>query len=221
MYADDLCLMTSSVQALRVLLGICEEYAKSHDLVFNPSKSMCQCFGAHGFFDVTPLIKLSGKILRWIDTVRYLGYDINCHNRDFEEMNRRRRELYARANLLRNRFFSCSVDVKIYLFKTFFSSIYCSSLWVPVKHAIMEKVKVAYNDAFRIIFGYSRRCSASAMFAENNMNDFCAMRRGAAYSLITRLANSDNKIISTIVNSNCFLHSSISKEWKCLLFKSY
>jgi len=181
---------------------------------------VCQCFSSHGFFESLPVIVLDGGTLKWCETVRYLGYDINCHNRDFDELSRRRRELYARANLLHTRFQSCSIRIKLYLFKTYFSAIYCSALWVPVQRTILNKVKVAYNYAFRIIFGYSRRCSASAMFAENHVNDFLALRRVATYSLIKRLANSDNSIIQAIINSDCFLHSSISKEWQLLLFNS-
>jgi len=127
-----------------------------------------------------PVISLCGNVRKWCDTVRYLGYDINCRDRDSEELSRRRRELYARANLIQSRFGACSYNVKIHLFKTFFSTVYCCSLWVPVWKAILDKVRTAYNDAFRIIFGYSRRSSASSTFCENSVRDFYAIRRCSA-----------------------------------------
>jgi len=147
-----------------------------------------------------------------------LGYDINCKDRDAEEILRRRRELYSRANLLKSRFGGCSRPVKLYLFKTFFSSIYCASLWAPVNKSIMNQVRVAYNDSFRILMGYSRRFSASRMFAENNINDFEAVRRTAAYSLLQRLANSENSILNAMLSSKVFTQSSITMSWKQLLF---
>jgi len=218
MYADDICLLAGSVSSLKILISICEEYADSHDLVFNPTKTVCQCFSKIGFFTASPMIMLKGKILKWVATVRYLGYDINCHDRDYDEIMRRRREIYARANLLSSRFGSCSHGVKLYLFNTYFSSIYCSSLWVPVRRTILDKLKTAYNDAFRILFGYSRRSSASEMFCENACRDFYAMRRSAAYSLLKRIANSDNSLIVAILYSDCFFNSSITYEWKRILF---
>jgi len=84
--------------------------------------------------------------------------------------------------------------------------------------SIQDKIKTAYNDAFRIMFGYSRRSSASAMFNENLVSDFHTMRRMAAYSLLSRLANTTNILLTSIINSSCFLESSITKEWKNLLF---
>ncbi|CAL8135222.1 unnamed protein product [Orchesella dallaii] len=84
---------------------------------------------------------------------------------------------------------------------------------------MVDKVKVAYNDSFRLIMGYSRKYSASLMFSENCVNDFHAMRRVAAYSLLRRTAESDNAILTAIINSNIFLRSSISLSWKRMLFK--
>ncbi len=217
-FADDVILLTTSIAALKNLLKICEKYAKEHDLTFNPTKTVCQVFCDHGFDMTMPLIRLCGKILQWKETVRYLGYDINCRKRDEEELIRRKRELYARANLIRNRFSSCSLAVKKFLFRTFFSNIYCNSVWVPLKKSLLHHIKVAYNDACRIVFGRNRRDSASAMFCDLTLCGFNSVRRIAAFSLLRRIAMSDNTIVKAIINSNVFTKSSISKEWKSILF---
>ena len=39
-YADDMCLISPSPNALQTLLNICNEYAMSHDIVFNTKKTM-------------------------------------------------------------------------------------------------------------------------------------------------------------------------------------
>ena len=217
-YADDICILTSSIQSLKKLLLICEEYAYQHDLIFNPSKSVCQVFGDYHYDFVRPVVKLCGKILQWQETVRYLGYDMNCRNRDEAEILIRRRELYANANRIHSRFNKCSSEVKLYLFRTYFSNVYGSSLWVAVNKKVLEKINVAYNNCFRLIMGYGRRESASGMFCKNRVRDFTAMRRTAAYSLLFRVANSDNVIVQAIVNSYVFTKSSVSKMWKSLLF---
>jgi len=217
-YADDVCLMTTSIHALKLLLQICENYATNHDLKFNPTKSVCQLFGDSSYEFSRPLIKLCGRVLQWSETVRYLGFDINCNNRDHEEMLRRRRELYITANLIRSRFHHCSRDVKVYLFRKYFSTIYCNSLWCPVSPCVMDKLRVCYNDCFKIIMQIGRRKSSTLVFSEHRVRDFSAMRRISSYSLLSRLATTSNVIISAIVNSNIFKESSISKMWRSILF---
>jgi len=73
----------------------------------------------------------------------------------------------------------------------------------------MEQVKVAYNDSFKLMFGYSRRCSASLMLAKNHVKDIFVMRRNAAYSLLCRLAESENIIIRAILISKVFNHLTV------------
>ena len=36
----------------------------------------------------------------------------------------------------------------------------------------MSKVRVAYNNVFRLLFGYRKSCSASKMFVTNNIYNF-------------------------------------------------
>ncbi len=198
-----------------ILFNKSHTYRKSLNLL---SHLVSMAFCDYSYDSTRPLVKFCGKSIAWVNSVKYLGYEISCRERDVSEMCRKRREIYSRANLLQSKFGSCSSEIKKYLFQTYFSSLYCCSLWVPYKKDIMEKVKVAYNDAFRMLFGYSRRSSASKMFCENNMKDFQAVRRGAAYSLLDRLANSENCILKVIVNSDFFTSSSISYEWKSILF---
>lgn len=217
-FADDICLLTTSILALKKLLVICEQFASSHDLTFNARKTVCQCFCGWEYDETRPLIRFGGNILQWQECARYLGYDMNCRDRDSDEILRRRRELYTKANLLASYFMRCSESVKRVLFKTFFSSVYCMSLWSPVRKGVLEKVRVAYNDACRIIFMIGRRESATKMFANLRLNDFTAVRRRAAYSLFNRCVNSENSIIKNIINSEIFLTSSIYKNWMQLLY---
>lgn len=194
-YADDVVLMTTTLSAMRKLLNLCENYGRDNHIFFNPSKTFLQCFVPKAVDNVRPLLKFCGKTIQCTDTVKYLGYEMNCGERDVLEIARRKRDIYATANMLANRFRRCSKSVKKYLFLTYLSNIYCSSLWCPVLDKTLQSARVAYNDAARIFFGYKRQHSASQMFAELNLPDFQAMRRTGAYSLVTRLAKTDNPIL--------------------------
>ena len=82
------------------------------------------------------------------------------------------RGLYARANSVLRKFAACSFEVKFRLFQAFCTSFYCAQLWYKFTKHVMSKVRVAYNNVFRLLFGYRRRCSASEMFVNNNIYNF-------------------------------------------------
>ena len=46
-YADDLLLLSSSLFTLQKMLDLCSEVGKFYDLLFNPSKTVCDVFGLH------------------------------------------------------------------------------------------------------------------------------------------------------------------------------
>ena len=212
-YADDVALMTTSISSLKRMLKLCEEFAVQHNITFNPSKTILQAFTPKYMDYVRPLVKFCGKNIQWAESVKYLGYDICCWDRDKNELVKRKREIYMQANLVKSFFKKCSKNVKKYLFTTYFSSIYCASLWCPNNNDALRSLKVAYNDSCRIIFGYSRRHSASAMFCENGIKDFDTIRRTSIYSLIRRLCTTDNEILREIFNSNILLDSSLYRSW--------
>ena len=55
--------------------------------------------------------------------------------------------------------------------------MYYCQLWCKYTVANYNKLKVAYNNAFRILFGLSRRCSASEMFVSRSVVTFEALIR--------------------------------------------
>lgn len=125
-YTDHIVLLTTGIPALKILFRFCKQCAASQDLIFNPKKTVCQCFGSRECEFLRPLIKLSDKAHEWHSTVCYLGYDMNCRERDNEETLCKSRELYARANLISNRLRGCIVEFKKYFLRTYFSYV-CKS----------------------------------------------------------------------------------------------
>ena len=63
---------------------------------------------------------------------------------DEDYIQRQIRQTYARGNSLINRFYMCSENVKILLFKTYKSNFYSTQLWckiaadVPQKNALLR-----------------------------------------------------------------------------------
>ena len=79
------------------------------------------------------------------------------------------RGLYARTNSVLIKFAACSFEVKLRLFQAFCTSFYCAHLWYKFTKQLMSKVRVSYNNVFRLLFGCRSSCSASEMFVTNDI----------------------------------------------------
>ena len=124
MYADDHVIFSPSSIGLRALITGCEEYAVSHDMLFNHKTVILIC-GSKYMKNVYPIFTLNGKIIGESDTVRYLDHILCNSGKDDKDIMRQCQQLYARGklNVLVRKFHMCSVSVKIQLF-----NIYCSPM---------------------------------------------------------------------------------------------
>lgn len=197
-YADDMVLLSPSIGALQRLLRICETYAESHGLRYNSSKSEFLIFKAGSKTYSTPPVSLGGIELKKVDKFKYLGHWVTDTLSDNADIERERRALAVRCNMLARRFVRCSKQVKVTLFKAYCQSFYTCSLWVDYSRRAYSALRVQYNDAFRVLFGLPRFCSASRMFAEANTDCFYAVIRKRCASLLSRLRASSNGILRVL-----------------------
>ncbi len=175
LYADDLCLLAPCAIALQKLLDICHEYGVEHDVIYNPLKYVCIVFKPDGFSLKCPLVHLGNNVLEYQGKVKYLGMLLSDKLNDNDDIMKQMRGLYARANSVFRKFAACSFEVKLRLFQAFCTS--CAHLWFKFTKQVMSKVRVAYNNVFRLLFGYRRSCSASEMFVTNYVYNFEGRRR--------------------------------------------
>lgn len=201
-YADDLCLIAPTAIALQKLIDICSNYGIQHDIVYNPSKSVCMVFKPNGYKLHCPPVRLNNECIEYASSVRYLGVTICSTLCDNEELLKQMRGLYARTNTFLRKFALCSKEVKQQLFQTFCTNIYSSHLWCVYNNKSYNKVKVAYHNAYRTLFGYERFCSASNMLVTNNVD----LIRKAIFGFRTRVANSCNTLVTTLFH-NCHVNS--------------
>ena len=125
----------------------------------------------------------------------------NTNAQDDEDMVRQMRTLYIRSNKLLRTFHYCSTDVKLELFKSYCTSFYCCYLWTAYKKSTFDRLRVAFNNAYRRVLGQPWRCSATTMYANFGINNFEATIRKLTFGFIQRLATSTNSLIVTIEKS--------------------
>ncbi len=76
-----------------------------------------------------------------------------------------------------------------------------------------NSLKVAFNNAFRILHNLNKRCSAIGSFANNNVKSYTEMYQKSVFSFMNRIYCSQNVIISTIANPDFYADSSLRVLW--------
>ena len=223
MYADDLAIVSPSSSGFQQLLNTCSEYGVTFDIKYNAKKSVVLICKTKEDRKLTfPVFYLSGQILSLSNSCKYLGHIITDTMEDDSDMFRQRRMLYAQANMLARNFHFCSIEVKVNLFRAYCTSLYTAPLWVNYKNDSFRKLKVAYNDALRILLKKPRGGgSISQLFCDNGLTTFQALLRNLMYSFKSRLNRSMNEVITVLVNpkySSSRYRSHIWNHWyKCRL----
>lgn len=200
-YADDMALLSPSVGGIRKLLSICESYASVHGLRYNVTKSHHMVFeSGQRRYSESPPLKLYGVPLLKVEQFKYLGHIVTSSLKDDADMERERRALSVRANMIARRFARCSKSTKVTLFRAFCTSLYTCSLWVNHTQRAFDSLRVQYNNALRALLGLPSRCSASGMFAENRIDCFYSVMRKRAAGMVSRIRVSTNRVLCMIAD---------------------
>ena len=80
-------------------------------------------------------------------------------------------------------------------------SFYCCSLRTAYKKSTFDKLRIAFNIAYRRVLNLPWRCSDSAMYANFNSQNFEAVIRNSTYGFIQRLAKSTHSLVMAIGKS--------------------
>jgi hypothetical protein len=213
-YADDMALLGPSIGALEILIDICERYAGAHGLRYNSKKSELLVFKAGNKKPkYVPPLKLGGTELTKVTKFKYLGHWVTEDLSDDLDVERERRALAVRSNMLARRFARCTRDVKVTLFKAFCQTFYTCSLWVKCTQRALNALRVQYNNGFRMLLGLPRFCSASGMFAEARVDSFQAIMRKRVASLMCRVRDSTSGLLNTIIDK---LECPIVEHWNSM-----
>ena len=108
------------------------------------------------------------------------------------------------------------------LFRAYCTSLYSGALWASKTQRALSALRVQYNNAFRVLMGLPRFCSASSMFAEAHIDSFSALMRHKAASLLSRIRASPNSLLKTIADrSECPLMRHLIECNKSLVVYKY
>lgn len=213
-YADDLAIIAPTARALNGMLVICSEFARENHIEFSASKSVVLVI-------VPPAVNISNKpniflgrnVLSYVEEFKYLGHIISQDLTDDADIDRERRNLAIRGNMLVHKFYFCSEDVKATLFRCYCSQLYCCSIWSTYRQSTMNRLKVTFNKVMRRLMGLPPWCSASTMFVHYRVHSFQEIKRIVAYGLQARVENSESIILCSLNSSDASIVSRIRAEW--------
>lgn len=218
LFADDAVIFAPSAKGLQQLLDVCSTFAETHKVVFNVVKSQCLIVRSNCVMLHQPVFKLSGSVLPFTDCYKYLGHLINSSLSDDADILKQTRSTYARSNTILRKFSICSLHTKLMLFRAYCTSLYGCQLWCSSFQYSVNKLRVAYNDAFRHFLNEPRWCSASTLFVIHNIPTFDALIRKLIFSLWSSFSKCDNDIIRNLMCSDLHTHSKLFSRWRSLLF---
>lgn len=218
-YADDTVLLAPSPNALHELILKCEDFASSHELIFNQKKTKYMCFKPKSLQNIyVPRMFLNGVQIDQVDKENYLGVLITDDIMHDAAVDKERKLLYARGNKIIRYFKHCSNEVKVQLFKTFCTGFYCASLWCNFSSCNLRRFKVAHNTMFKLLMRADRCASASGLFVSHSVPNVNVILRKLGFSLYKRIFSSDNVLIRCLVDSVFFYSSKLYKNWEKTLF---
>ena len=218
MYADDVVLLAPSVSGLQKLIRACENYGLQHDIKFNPKKSAVMLFKAvHFRADVSPHLELHGEAVRVTHSTRYLGHIFCDDFTDDNDIGRQCRTLYAQGNTILRKFYMCSLDVKLKMFKSYCMPLYTAHLWLYYRKGTINRMYTAYHNIFKLIMGFSKFCSTSLMCTIFDVPSCAGLIRKLIYRFCLRLENSENLIVNSFNSSDLYFSSGLRNHWIKLL----
>jgi len=119
LYADDIILLSHSLNAMRSMLKICEQFALDLDVKFNATKSVVMRIGERFDVHCAPLILCGGK-LQFVECFKYLGVHIVAGKRFSCSVKNVRMKFYRSFNSIYYRSKGASSElVSVQLFKSY------------------------------------------------------------------------------------------------------
>ena len=160
-YADDIVLLSPSLDGLQNMINTCCNYAKEHNLTFStnedPSKSKTKCMVFQKKKRVLRKLKLDKKDLPWVNSVKHLGSTItnNIECMMDQDLVEKRAMYISRNNELLQEFFFAHQKTKIWINNVYNTSFYGSPLWdIFSKNYI--RLEKSWNVSQRIMLNLPR-----------------------------------------------------------------
>ena len=158
-YADDIVILSPSCSALRILILICESFAKEYEIIFNPDKCSLLIFSESEFRKNNANIMFCGKSVRCVTKEKHLGHEFSsnfCHTSNLVSIDSVIRDMKVRTNAIITQYKPVSWMSKVTLFNSQCLPLYGCHLW-RLDDMNIEKLCTTWRKCCRKLLGLNPR----------------------------------------------------------------
>ena len=216
-YADDVTLLAPTSMALKAMLSICTDFAASHNLLFNASKTKCMYFNNAGS-QLQNTAKFMGRPIEYVDCTDILGVSVTSRIKE-RNVNSSVQKFYCRVNSVLYDFKDIPCDVKAKLLDSYCLDVYGSQLWNYSKHDV-DMFFTAWRKSIRRLWKIPNTTHCNLLSSINSSVPIVINLERRCAKFIWSCLNSDNSIVKTIANSaKCSSVSNFGDNYRYLSYK--
>jgi len=177
LYADDIILMSASVDGLQKMLNCCFEVSIDQQLTFNCSKSCCFAVGkTAGKFRIADMI-LGNETISWCDSFKYLGVSFLAGKSLRVNIDVVKHKFFAACNSILGNSHSLDELIQLQLQESFCLPLLEYSLCaVRLTNSQCADLNSCWNIVFRRIFHFRKFDSVRACICGLGRLDFYHIR---------------------------------------------
>jgi len=176
MYADDLLLLSASVEGLQRMLDVCSSVGKEVDMEFNSNKCICSAVGVASHYAISAM-SLGDDVIQWSNTFKYLGVSFIAG-----------RSLLVDTHVIKCKFFSscncifgkinCLHDMlKLSLIETFcLPTLLYATVALKLSKTQINELNASWNSVYRRFFGFNKWESVRCFINGLGRLDFSFLR---------------------------------------------
>ena len=167
-YADDVVLLSPTVDALKNILKICEKCSVYFSIKFNTSKSKLLAFSD---ISTDVKVKFQGNIIFQVKSETRVGHLMsNSSHIQERRVSQPRKTLIGQFNLLSVMLGFCSPEVLYSLFQNYCKSLYGCQLWDYSNKSVLASVFITWRKCVRNIFSipYNTYCNLVHLIAQDS-----------------------------------------------------
>ena len=215
-YADDITLMSPTLNGLKEMLNICNLYAKEYSITFNPNKSQLIVFSNHQTAD--PQLVFNGVKIDKHDSVIHLGHLLKCKPRSPGGiLSKIKSDFSLSVNMFIANFGYISTEVKSKLFNQFCMPLYGIVLG-DITSQEAHDLHVAWKVACRRVMRLGPRTRSALIPGLMGCLPFESIVQKRLVRFLNSCINSSNELVSFVFKVSLFNNSNIGRSIRHLFY---
>ena len=221
-YTDDLSLLCPSLEGLKEMLFLCEQYAIDYKIMFNSKKSKFMCFQKKSDMttDFNNCISMKdGSSIEYVKECVHLGNTIYS-DISLKCIDGSVSDLFIRTNSLLHDFSNVDSNILSKLHNTYCMSIYGSQLWKFNCYSSVNKFYIAWRKTVRRIWKINSRTHNVLINKINRCAPIDALLEKRCIKFVWSLFNSKYALYRRIVKMSFpNMNSTIAENIKYFMYK--